>query len=179
MFKRLSLIILGFVFFKTTAQSSYQVIPSQNAKPWVFWYWMQGGVSKAGITADLEAMKEVGIGGAYLMPIKGPANPPVYTPAIQQLTPEWWEMVRFSMSEAKRLGLQMGMHVSDGFALAGGPWIRPEQSMQKVVSASVHVSGGKRFNKNCLYLLSKKTIMKILLCWRIHVCRKIHFLLCL
>lgn len=143
MFKRLFLIILGFVFFKTTAQSSYQVIPSQNAKPWVFWYWMQGGVSKAGITADLEAMKEVGIGGAYLMPIKGPATPPVYTPAIQQLTPEWWEMVRFSMSEAKRLGLQMGMHVSDGFALAGGPWIRPEQSMQKVVSASEHVSGGK------------------------------------
>ena len=45
--------------------------PPAAAKPWVFWYWMHGAVSKEGITADLEAMKEVGIGGAYLMPIKG------------------------------------------------------------------------------------------------------------
>ena len=28
-----------------------------------------GGVSKAGITADLEAMRKLGISGAYLMPI--------------------------------------------------------------------------------------------------------------
>ncbi len=44
--------------------------PPASAKPWVFWYWMHAAVSKEGITADLEAMKEVGIGGAYLMPIK-------------------------------------------------------------------------------------------------------------
>ena len=43
---------------------------TQSAKPWVFWYWLHGAVSKEGITADLEAMKEVGIGGAYLMQIK-------------------------------------------------------------------------------------------------------------
>jgi hypothetical protein len=44
--------------------------PPSSAKPWVFWYWMHAAISKEGITADLEAMKEVGIGGAYLMPIK-------------------------------------------------------------------------------------------------------------
>ena len=31
--------------------------PSDEAKPWTFWYWMFGAVSKEGITADLEAMK--------------------------------------------------------------------------------------------------------------------------
>ena len=46
------------------------VHPPDSAKPWVFWYWMHAAVSKEGITADLEAMKKVGIGGAYLMPIK-------------------------------------------------------------------------------------------------------------
>ncbi|GAB4024469.1 glycosyl hydrolase [Spirosoma gilvum] len=107
---------------------------------------MQGGVSKEGITADLEAMKAAGIGGAYLMPIKGVTNPPIYTPAAEQLSPRWWDMVRFSMQEAKRLGLDMGMHVSDGFALAGGPWITPALSMQKVVYASVSVQGGQRFS---------------------------------
>jgi sugar binding domain protein, glycosyl hydrolase family 2 len=59
------------------------------------------------------------------------------------LTPEWWEMVRFSMEEADRLGLKLGMHICDGFALAGGPWITPKESMQKVVWSDTIVDGGK------------------------------------
>jgi hypothetical protein len=117
--------------------------PPVAAKPWVFWYWMQASVSKAGITADLEAMQEAGIGGAYLMSIKDTASPALYKPAIRQLTPEWWELVRFAMQEAKRLNLQLAFHVSDGFALAGGPWITPELSMQKLVWTREYVRGGQ------------------------------------
>ncbi|CAM3745085.1 glycosyl hydrolase [Mucilaginibacter galii] len=119
--------------------------PPQSAKPWVFWYWMQAAVTKAGITADLEAMKLAGMGGAYLMPIKGVANPAWITPPVEQLTPEWWAMVKFAMQEADRLGLQMAMHDSDGFALAGGPWITPELSMQKVVWSKTLIKGGQTF----------------------------------
>ncbi|MBN1924304.1 MAG: hypothetical protein JW798_00585, partial [Prolixibacteraceae bacterium] len=36
--------------------------PPDPAMPWVFWYWMRAAVTKEGITADLEAMKEAGIG---------------------------------------------------------------------------------------------------------------------
>ncbi|TKC02368.1 glycosyl hydrolase [Pedobacter cryotolerans] len=115
---------------------------NENAKPWVFWYWVQAGVSKKAITADLEAMKTNGIGGAYLMTIKGgkSSNPSLYEKPVEQLTPEWWEMVKFAMDEAKRLDLKLGMHVSDGFALAGGPWITPELSMQKVVSSRITIN---------------------------------------
>lgn len=133
-----------------TAQGSllekqFRDLSSEEAKPWTFWYWMYGAVSKAGITADLEAMKEIGLGGAYLMPIRNPEQDksPSYSPAYNQLTPEWWELVRFSMEEAERMGLKLGMHISDGFALAGGPWITPENSMQKVVWSDTIVSGGK------------------------------------
>jgi hypothetical protein len=117
--------------------------PPADARPWVFWYWMQAAVSRAGITADLEAMKEAGIGGAYLMSIKDTASPALYKPAIRQLTPEWWDMVRFAMLEAKRLDLKLAFHVSDGFALAGGPWITPELSMQKLVWTREYVKGGE------------------------------------
>lgn len=117
--------------------------PSNEAKPWTFWYWMFGAVSKEGITADLEAMKRAGLGGTYLMPIKGTAEGAQYNGKAQQLTPEWWEMVRFSMEEADRLDLKLGMHICDGFALAGGPWIAPEESMQKVVWSDTIVDGGK------------------------------------
>lgn len=91
--------------------------PSDEAKPWTFWYWMYGAVSKEGITADLEAMKRAGLGGTYLMPIKGIHEGAQYDGKAQQLTPEWWEMVRFSMEEADRLGLKLGMHICDGFAM--------------------------------------------------------------
>src|SRR5436190_3748299 len=113
--------------------------PPASAKPWVFWYWMHGAVSKEGITADLEAMKEVGIGGAYLMPIQDTVSSIPFQPAARQLTPEWWALVKFAMQEAKRLGLQLAMHVSDGFALAGGPWITSALSMQKIVWAKTYI----------------------------------------
>lgn len=117
--------------------------PSDEAKPWTFWYWMFGAVSKEGITADLEAMKHAGLGGTYLMPIKSSTQGAAYGGTAEQLSPQWWEMVRFSMAEADRLGLKLGMHICDGFALAGGPWISPRESMQKVVWTDTLVSGGK------------------------------------
>lgn len=116
--------------------------PVAEARPWCFWYWMYGAVSKAGITADLEAMKQIGLGGTYLMPIKSAASWPHYPGAVDQLSDEWWEMVRFSMQEADRLDLELGIHICDGFALAGGPWITPEESMQKVIVADTLVKGG-------------------------------------
>src|ERR1044071_2650876 len=118
--------------------------PPESAKPWVFWYWMHGAISREGITADLEAMKEVGIGGAYLMPIQDTLSTIPFQPTVRQLTPEWWGMVKFAMQEAKRLDLKIAMHVSDGFALAGGPWITPELSMQKLVWTKTYLKEGNK-----------------------------------
>jgi len=120
--------------------------PPASARPWVFWYWMNAAVSKKGITADLEAMKQVGIAGAYLMPIKDTTSPPQFLPTARQLSPEWWGLVKFAMQEAKRLNLKLAMHVSDGFALAGGPWITPELSMQKLVWTKTYLKKGQSIN---------------------------------
>ncbi|HEX5652940.1 MAG TPA: glycosyl hydrolase [Chitinophagaceae bacterium] len=118
--------------------------PPASAKPWVFWYWMHAAISREGISADLEAMKEAGIGGAYLMPIKDSSATIPFQPIARQLTPEWWSLVAFAMQEARRLDLKLAMHVSDGFALAGGPWISPELSMQKLVWNKTYIKGGRR-----------------------------------
>ena len=139
-------ILLATGFQPMIAQSALrqQFVNSsvQEARPWTFWYWMFGAVTPEGITADLEAMHRVGLGGAYLMPIKGVEQGPQYEGKAQQLTPEWWRMVTHSMKEADRLGMQLGMHICDGFALAGGPWMTPEESMQKVVWSDTIVNGG-------------------------------------
>lgn len=118
--------------------------PPASAKPWVFWYWMNAAVSRAGITTDLTAMKDAGLGGAYLMPIRGAANPPYVTPSVEQLSPLWWEHLRFAFQEADRLGLKLAMQDCDGFATAGGPWITPAQSMQRLVWTETYVDGGKK-----------------------------------
>ena len=39
--------------------SSHFSTPPDSARPWVFWFWLDGNISREGITADLEAMKRV------------------------------------------------------------------------------------------------------------------------
>ena len=144
----------AFIFLVlTTAFQSDNKIPQkdsistdESAKPWVYWYWMHGAVTKEAITADLEAMKEAGLGGAYLFAIKDITNPPLHGASVRTLTPEWWQMVKHATSESDRLGLKLGMNSCDGFTAAGGPWITPEMSMQKVVWADTIVSGDREFS---------------------------------
>jgi hypothetical protein len=139
--------VLLYIIISLLSAQLFAQANTSFSRPWVFWYWMQGAVSKEGITADLQAMKASGIGGAYLMPIQAPGEKPlVDTPTIQ-LSPRWWQMVNFAFKEAKRLGLQIGMHYSDGFALGGGPWIKPEMSMQKIVSIDTIIEGNVSFNE--------------------------------
>ncbi|MCD8290166.1 MAG: DNA-binding protein, partial [Prevotella sp.] len=118
--------------------------PSVDAKPWNFWYWMYGCVTDEGIKADLNAMHDAGIVGFFLMPIKDTDDGKDYAGTSRQLSPEWWKRMDTVFSTADSLGLQMGIHFCDGFALAGGPWITPAESMQKVVWSDTIVKGGKQ-----------------------------------
>ena len=112
-------------------------------KPWTFWYWMYGAVTEEGIKADLKAMKDVGLGGCYLMPIRGSEERPEYQGQANAMSDNFWKMVDCALELADELDLDMGIHVCDGFALAGGPWIKPEESMQKIVFCDTIVRGGQ------------------------------------
>ena len=136
----LSLMLLSPVMPITTAAATADGHSAGDARPFTFWYWMYGAVSKQGIHADLQGMKEVGLGGCYLMPIRGVNEHPDYGGTAQQLTPPFWDMVDYAFQQADSLGLEMGIHVCDGFALAGHPLITPEESMQKVVWSDTVVS---------------------------------------
>jgi hypothetical protein len=131
------LIISLFTLLFTTGSSM-----AETVKPWTFWYWMYGAVSEQGIKADLQAMKNVGLGGCYLMPIRGAAEHPEYQGQANAMSENFWKMTDCAFAEADRLGLGMGIHICDGFALAGGPWIKPEESMQKIVFCDTIVRGG-------------------------------------
>ena len=116
--------------------------PPDSARPWVYWFWLNGNISREGITADLEAMKRAGIGGVLIMEVDqgAPVGP------FDFMGPRWRELFKHVVSEAGRLGLEVNMNDDAGWNGSGGPWIKPEQSMQKVVWTETQVSGPRRFD---------------------------------
>jgi hypothetical protein len=111
-----------------------------SARPWTYWMWLDGNVSREGITSDLEALKKIGIGGVLIMNLGLPPNEAIQPGPVRFMSPEWRGMVQHAISEADRLGLQINMNNDDGWN-SGGPWITPEMAMQKLTWSETHVSG--------------------------------------
>ena len=118
--KRIHLVLclLGLFLVEGQAQTVSPVQqaflhPDAAARPWCFWYWMHGCVSREGIRADLQAMHDIGLEGAYLMPIRGKQTPSMYEPVVEQLTPEWWQLIRFTLEEADKQQLKLAMDACD------------------------------------------------------------------
>ena len=117
--------------------------PPAAARPWVYWFWNNGNVTKAGITADLEAMQRAGIGGVIIMDVVERFAPPA-GPA-DFMNAEWQELFCFAVSEAHRLGLEINMTNGPGWCGSSGPWITPELSMQMLVATNLVVDGPFHF----------------------------------
>ncbi len=116
--------------------------PPAAARPWVYWMWMDGNLSRAGMTADLEAMKRAGIGGVIIMEVNAgiPPGP------VKFMSPEWRQLFKHVVGEAERLGLQITLNAGPGWTGSGGPWVKPEQSMQHIVASAVEVAGPQRYD---------------------------------
>ena len=117
------------------------VSPPGSARPWVYWFWVNNNITRQGITADLEAMQRVGIGGVLIMAVDvgAPKGPVTFG------SPEWNDLFKFSCEEAARLGLSINMNNDAGWCGSGGPWITPALSMQKLVYTETTVQGPQHF----------------------------------
>ncbi|MEI6679409.1 MAG: glycosyl hydrolase, partial [Mariniphaga sp.] len=115
--------------------------PPDDTRPWVYWFWINGNISREGITADLEAMQRVGIGGVLIMEVDGSPQGPVAFG-----TENWKEMFRFACVEANRLSLEITMNDGAGWTGSGGPWNTPENSMQRVYHSEITVDGGQVYS---------------------------------
>jgi hypothetical protein len=139
-----SLAVLSLVEAARAAEDLAQGFtrPPQSARPWVYWFPLSGNLSKEGITADLEALKRVGIGGVLYMEVDqgAPLGPADFA------GPLWREMFRHACKEAHRLGLEINMNNDAGWCGSGGPWITPELSMQRVVWTETVVQGPRAFD---------------------------------
>ena len=115
--------------------------PPDSAKPRAWWHWMSGNVTEPGISADLEWMHRVGIGGMQMF--DGDMGAPLFVdkPVIW-MSPEWKSAWRHAAAEADRLHLEMSMAASGGWSETAGPWVKPEQGMKKYVWSETRVEAG-------------------------------------
>lgn len=117
--------------------------PPQQSKVHTWWHWMDGAITKEGITRDLEAMKEQGISQATILNIGLFKNRDFGVPRVDFNTEQWYEMFKWAVSEANRLGITLGAHNCDGWSSSGGPWIKPQNAMKQYSWAKTQVTGGQ------------------------------------
>ncbi len=111
-----------------------------DTKPWVYWFWKNGNISREGITADLEAMNEVGIGGMIVMEVSLSVPPG----PVAFFSDAWRQLFAYAVSEADRLGLKICINSAPGWTGSGGSWITPDLSMKKVTASEWTVTGPQR-----------------------------------
>lgn len=118
--------------------------PSVANRPETYVFLIGGNVAKPGITADFEAIKDAGIAGILLFHGQYGKPWPGVSPQIKCLSESWDGLVRFVADECQRLGLSLSMHNCPGWAMSGGPWIKPENAMRHLVWKRTDVEGGRR-----------------------------------
>ena len=114
---------------------------SPLSRPCTWWHWLDCNITREGITADLEAMSRAGYHEAQIFNV-GYGYP---EGTAKYLSPEWLELFKWAAIEAKRLGMELCFHNGPGWSSSGGFWVKPEQSMQRIVWTETHLTGsGKK-----------------------------------
>ena len=117
------------------------VNPNRVHYPETWFHYIGGNVSHEGITADLEAIASAGISGVQLFHGQFGGQWPATTEDIQCKSENWDAAVRHTAEECKRLGLRFTMQNCPGWAMSGGPWIKPENAMRTIVYSRTDITG--------------------------------------
>lgn len=137
--------LLAFLFTscKAAKEDNLNVIykdflnPPQDYGPGVYWYFMDGNISKAKMTEDLEAMHKAGIKSVIFLEV----NIGIPRGPIDFMSDEWVDCFHHAVKECERLGIEMTLGVGPGWTGSGGPWVTPDKSMRHIVVNNVNVKG--------------------------------------
>ncbi len=131
------------------SENDFRTVPD-SVKPWVYYWWLKGNVTKEQITRDLEEMKAKGIGGFLLFDSRGywdsydgkTGHIPVPLNIKHEfMSPEWREMVKYTMQEANRVGLKMSMNIANTGGSLRGPWDMKDDGPKQLIWTASTVTG--------------------------------------
>ncbi|MEF2074061.1 glycosyl hydrolase [Consotaella aegiceratis] len=116
--------------------------PSHQAQPKVWWHWMDGNVSREGISKDLAWLGSVGIGGVTVFD-GSYGLPTIVDKPVVYMSPEWKTDFQFALDKASERGMDVAIPTSPGWSQTGGPWVEPQEAMKKFVWSETRVDGGR------------------------------------
>jgi len=116
--------------------------PPDSARPGVYWYFMDGNLSREGMTADLESMKEVGLGNLVFLEV----NVGVPRGPVDFMSDQWQDLFVHAVRESERLGIDITLGSGPGWTGSGGPWIKPQQAMQHLLFSVTETEGPAKFD---------------------------------
>lgn len=128
--------------FSQSNEISTKFKEAEGPSPYVIWQWMNGVVTKEGITYDLEEFKKVGIKNVQQFLI-GPTELSIEDPENTIFSEKWLNLMKFTLDECKRLGIDFGTHNCPGWSSSAAPDLKVEYSMQKLVWAKTTLSGNQ------------------------------------
>ena len=117
--------------------------PPKEARPYVWWHWINGNTSKDGIRKDLLWMNRIGIAGFHQFDAGGSMMqglPPV-VPQTPYLSDEWKDNFAYAIHLADSLGMEVGIASAPGWSSTGGPWVEPADAMKKLTWRTLEVNG--------------------------------------
>ena len=122
--------------------------PADEYRPWCYWMWQNGNVDEETMTADLEAMKEMGFGGLLLVDPRGywddDDHVRVPSPQTVFMSEEWIDHVCFALRKADSLGLKVTLNLSSCGGSLKGPWELGEDAPKQLVYQSFNLAAGQR-----------------------------------
>ncbi|MDR2674058.1 MAG: hypothetical protein LBC18_04110 [Opitutaceae bacterium] len=154
MIKNIVFAVFGLVCFngcaagnETPSASEFSRVPAE-ARPWVYYWWLKGNVTKEQITRDIEEMRQKGIGGILLFDSRGYYDdsdsrhhlPVPLKIKHEFMSPEWREMVRHVINEAARRGLKVSINIANAGGHLRGVWDMKEDGPKELVWSAYPVS---------------------------------------
>lgn len=136
----------NFAFSQNSLNNDEFKTPPNSVKVHTWWHWINGNITKDGITKDLESMKQQGISQATILNVGSWIPMEIVSPPVKFYTGEWYEMFKWALQEANRLSITIGVHNCDGWSTSGGPWITPEKSMKQYVWSKSTVEGDQEIS---------------------------------
>ncbi|MEA3477212.1 MAG: glycosyl hydrolase [Bacteroidota bacterium] len=115
--------------------------PPLDCWPHTRWWWPGNAVSKEEITWELEQMRQQGIRGVEQITMA-----PFYEKGnIPYLSDEFFDMVKHTVKEAKRLGMEVSFNFGGPFWIYGGTWLAEEDRSKDMIPTYVDLKGPQLF----------------------------------
>ena len=114
---------------------------SKECRPWAYWWWHGSAVDTTNLAHELQRYHDAGMGGVHIIPIYGTKG--WEQRDIEYLSPKWMAMLKFTVTEANRLGLGVDMTTGTGWCF-GGPNVSAQDANALVVVKTFNVPAGEK-----------------------------------